>query len=119
MLLNLNFKPMKDKSKIIRTWKGWTLLENAQTYEDMLTKKVFPSVKQRGVDGLEKVNVSTAQHRDEVEFLIVLQFESLDAVKQFAGEDYEKAFIPDYAKQVLTRYDDTAEHFILKAELEL
>jgi hypothetical protein len=110
---------MKDKSKIIRTWKGWTNLENAPTYEDMLINKVFPSVKKRGVEGLEKVRISTAERNNEVEFLIVLQFESLEAVKQFAGEDYEKAFIPDYAKQVLTRYDDTAEHFILKAEFEL
>ncbi len=110
---------MKNKSKIIRTWKGWTNLENAPIYEDMLVNEVFPAVKQRGVDGLEKVSISTREGINEVEFFLMLQFDSLDAVKKFAGEDYEKAFIPDNAKRVLARYDTTAEHFVLKDEFQL
>ena len=47
------------KSKIIRTWKGWTTLENASIYEDMLINEVFPTVKKNGVTGLEKVSIST------------------------------------------------------------
>lgn len=110
---------MKDKSKIIRTWKGWTSPENAPIYEDMLVNEVFPAVKQRGVDGLEKVSISSRERKNEVEFFLILQFESLDAVKKFAGEDYEKAFIPENAKRVLSRYDNTAEHFVLKDEFQL
>lgn len=110
---------MKNKSKIIRTWKGWTNLENAPIYEDLLVNEVFPTVKQRGVDGLEKVSISTRENKNEVEFFLMLQFDSLEAVKKFAGEDYEKAFIPENAKRVLSRYDNTAEHFVLKDELQL
>lgn len=107
------------KSKIIRTWKGWTTLENALFYENMLINEVFPEVNRKGVKGLEKVSISTFEKNNEVEFFLVLQFDSLESVKKFAGEEYEKAYIPDNAKRVLSRYDENAEHFTLKKELIL
>jgi len=107
------------KSKIIRTWKGWTTIENASIYEDMLINVVFPTVKKNGVNGLEKVSISTKNKMDEVEFFLTLQFDSLDSVKSFAGENYKQAYIPENAKQVLKRYDKTAEHCELKEELIL
>ncbi|MCB0810340.1 MAG: antibiotic biosynthesis monooxygenase [Flavobacteriales bacterium] len=110
---------MNRPMKIIRTWKGWTTKENAPVYEAMLINEVFPAVKRKGVDGLEKVSISTANREDEVEFFLVLQFDSLDAVKQFAGENYRQAYIPENAQRVLKRYDRTAEHFELKEELIL
>ncbi|EAR03001.1 hypothetical protein [Maribacter sp. HTCC2170] len=110
---------MDNKSKIIRTWKGWTTLENAPIYEDMLINEVFPTVKKKGVLGLEKVSISTQKGVNEVAFFLVLQFESLSAVKTFAGENYEKAYIPENAKRVLSRYDENAQHFELKEELIL
>jgi len=110
---------MHSKSKIIRTWKGWTTLENASIYEDMLINEVFPTVKKNGVTGLEKVSIATKENEDEVEFFLTLQFDSLDAVTSFAGENYEKAYIPENAQLVLKRYDETAEHFELKEELIL
>lgn len=110
---------MNRKSKIIRTWKGWTTLENAPIYEDMLINEVFPTVKKNGVIGLEKVSISTQVKKDEVEFFLVLQFDSLDAVKTFSGENYEKAYIPKNAQRILKRYDENAEHFELKEELIL
>lgn len=105
--------------KIIRTWKGWTSLENAPVYENMLINEVFPEVKRKGVEGLEKVSISTMEKNDEMEFFLVLQFDSLESVKVFAGEDYKTAYIPENAKRVLSRYDATAQHFTLKEELIL
>jgi len=110
---------MKQPNKILRTWRGWTTHEKASIYEDMLINEVFPTVKRNGVDGLEKVSISTLELEDEVEFFLVLQFDSLDSVKKFAGEDHEKAYIPDNAKRVLSRYDLTARHYNLKEELIL
>ena len=110
---------MERKSKVIRTWKGWTTPANASVYEDMLINDVFPKVKENGVDGLEKVSISTKEIQNEIEFFLVLQFDSMKAVKKFAGENHEKAYIPDNAKEVLSRYDDTAQHYTLIAELIL
>ncbi len=110
---------MKNKLKIIRTWSGWTTLEKAPAYEAFLVNEVFPTVKKKGVAGLEKVSISTRNSADEVQFFLVLQFRSLDAVRAFAGEDYQMAYIPEKAKQLLIRYEHTAEHFELKQELVL
>lgn len=107
------------KTKIIRTWKGWTTIENEPIYEDMLINEVFPAIKKKGVSGLEKVSISTQRKKDEVEFFLVLQFSSINDVITFAGEDYAKAYIPENAKRVLKRYDKSAEHFVLKEELIL
>ena len=110
---------MDNKSKIIRTWKGWTTLENADIYEKMLINEIFPAIKKKGVDGLEKVSISRQNKKDEVEFFLILQFYSLDAVKTFAGENYEIAYIPKNAQQVLLRYDKTVEHYEFRKELIL
>lgn len=110
---------MNHKPKIIRTWKGWTTLENAPIYEDMLINEVFPTVKKNGLIGLEKVSISTKKIKEEVEFFLMLQFNSMDAVISFAGDNYKKAYIPENALRVLKRYDETAEHYELKEELIL
>ena len=110
---------MKTKSKIIRTWRGWTTLKNAPIYEKMLINEVIPTLKRNGITGLEKVSISTKNNMDEILFFITLQFESLDAVKSFAGEDYKHAYIPENSKRVLKRYDKTAEHYELKEVLIL
>lgn len=110
---------MNKNQKIIRTWRGWTTIENASIYEAMLVNEVFPAVKKKGVSGLEKVSISTLEKKNEVEFFLILQFDCLDSVKLFAGEDYETAYIPENAKHVLLRYDLKANHYEFKKELIL
>ncbi|WP_040253155.1 hypothetical protein [Psychroserpens mesophilus] len=110
---------MNDKTRIIRTWRGWTTKENAPVYENMLINEVFPTVKKKGVKGLEKVSISTQEKESEVEFFLILQFDCLDSVKTFVGEDYKTAYIPENAKRVLHRYEDTAEHYEFRKELLL
>ncbi|MEO9893267.1 antibiotic biosynthesis monooxygenase [Aurantibacter sp.] len=110
---------MSTKTKVIRTWKGWTTIENAPIYENMLIYEVFPTVKKNGVAGLEKVSISTKDGDNEIEFFLMLQFDCIDSVKKFAGENYETAYIPENAKQVLLRYEKTAQHYEFKKELIL
>ncbi|SDG68420.1 antibiotic biosynthesis monooxygenase [Psychroflexus sediminis] len=74
---------MYNNSKIIRTWKGWTTLENAPVYEALLVNKVFPTIKKNGIDGLEKVSIATKTKPDEVEFFLRLQFDTMDSVRAF------------------------------------
>jgi len=85
----------------------------------MLINEVIPAVKKKGVEGLQKVSISIQPKKYEVEFFLILQFDCLDPVKFFAGEDYKTAYIPENARRVLLRYDETADHFELKKELIL
>ena len=110
---------MLEANKIIRTWKGWTTKENAPVYENMLINEIFPAVKKSGVAGLEKVSISIKQNPEDVEFLLILQFDCLESVKTFAGENFQMAYIPDAARGVLLRYEETAEHYRLRKELIL
>jgi len=48
--------------------------------------------------------------KKEVEFMTIIQFDSLEAVKKFAGEDYEHAYVPAAAKKILKRYDDSLQN---------
>ncbi|WP_088341922.1 antibiotic biosynthesis monooxygenase [Robiginitalea sediminis] len=110
---------MKTLQKVIRIWRGWTTLENAPKYLQLLREEVFPGVVRNGVTGLEQVRITTRELPGEVEFLLSLQFDCLDSVRKFAGENYRMAYIPENARKVLLRYDAFAEHYELAEELQL
>ncbi len=74
----------------------------------MLINEVFPEVKRKGVTGLEKVSISTMEKNYEVEFFLVLQFNSLAPVKIFACEKYDKTNISNNTKRILSKYDRIA-----------
>jgi heme-degrading monooxygenase HmoA len=55
---------------------------------------------------------------DEVEFVTIMRFDSWDAVKQFAGDDYERAYVPAAVREVLARFDERSQHHEIKESLE-
>ena len=104
---------MNSDSKVVRTWRGWTTKANALVYQSMLVNEIFPEVKRKGVQGLEKITITTQEQGQEVEFFLMLEFTSLDAVRTFVGDDYQKAYMPENAQRVLLRYENTAEHHMV------
>jgi hypothetical protein len=54
---------------------------------------------------------------DGVEFITVMWFDTIEAVQDFAGEDYEKAVVPPKARALLTRFDERSQHYKVKADL--
>jgi hypothetical protein len=53
-----------------------------------------------------------------VEFVTIMWFDSWDAVKQFSGEDYERAYVPSKAREVLARFDERSQHYEIKEHLD-
>jgi hypothetical protein len=51
----------------------------------------------------------------EVEFVTIMVFDSLDAVREFAGEDYEAAVVPEKARAVLSRFDARSQHYEIRS----
>lgn len=51
---------------------------------------------------------------DEVEFITIMWFDSWEAVKRFAGEDHERAYVPPKAREVLARFDERSQHYEIK-----
>ena len=95
---------------ISRIWHGWTEPENADAYEEMLRSVVLPGISER-VNGFLGVYVLRRDHEQEVEFVTVTMFASYDAVRSFAGDDYERAVLEPDAKKLLSRYDERVAHY--------
>ncbi len=102
---------------IARIWHGWTALENADLYENLLKTEIFPTIASKNVAGYRGIQLLRRQHGDEMEFITIMQFDTLDAVIQFAGEDYERSYVPDKAKQLLSRHDTRSQHYEIKESL--
>lgn len=92
-----------------RIWHGWAAREDADAYQAMLNSDVLPRIHQ--IEGYRGAYVMRREVGDEVEFMTMTIFENLDAVKQFAGEDYTKAVVQGLAKKLLKRSDEHSTHF--------
>lgn len=102
---------------ISRIWHGWTTLENADAYERLLRAEIFPAIASKNVSGYRGIQLLRRPLGSEVEFITIMQFDSLDAVKQFAGEDYKKSYVPDSAQKVLSRHDERSQHYAIKESI--
>jgi heme-degrading monooxygenase HmoA len=96
---------------ILRLWHGWTSPENATAYEDFLRTTMFPSMHR--VDGFAGAELLRRDDGDEVAFVTITRFESLDAVRAFAGDDYEVAVVEPEARALLSRFDERSTHYEL------
>jgi antibiotic biosynthesis monooxygenase (ABM) superfamily enzyme len=94
---------------IARLWHGWTAPQNADAYEDFLRTKMFPSIHR--VPGYLGADLLRREDGDEIAFLTITRFESLDAVRAFAGEAYEQAVVEPEARDLLARFDARSEHY--------
>lgn len=96
---------------ISRIWHGWTTRENAAAYEGLLKSEVLPGIEAREIRGLRGIHLLKRDVPEGVEFVTILWFDSLDAVREFAGEDWEAAVVPDEARRLLTRFDARSAHY--------
>jgi len=94
---------------ISRFWRGWTTVANADAYENLLRTKILPGIHRvKGYRGAYLLRRTVA---DGVEFATLTLWESLDAVRAFAGEEYEVAVVPPEARRLLSRFDERSLHY--------
>ena len=94
---------------IARIWHGWTTPENAGAYEEFLHTKMFPSIHR--VPGYLGADLLRRDEGDRVAFITITRFESLDAIREFAGEEYERAVVEPEARALLARFDERSTHY--------
>jgi heme-degrading monooxygenase HmoA len=94
---------------IARIWHGWTAPENADAYEEFLRTKMFPSI--HSVPGYLSADLLRSDDAGAVAFVTITRFESLAAVRTFAGDDYERAVVEPEARRLLARFDERSEHY--------
>lgn len=96
---------------IKRVWHGWTTLENAEIYWNVLSTVVIPGIEAKEIRGYRGIEILRRDHGDEVEFVTMMTFESLQSVMDLQGEDFERCYVPEPAAAVLKRWDLRAAHF--------
>jgi|SRR5579864_6998339 heme-degrading monooxygenase HmoA len=94
---------------IARHWQGWTKLKDAEAYEQLLKQTVLPGL--TTIEGYRGGYVLRNDGSAEAEFVVINFFDSLDAVKRFAGPDYAVAVFEPEAKKLLSRIEPTATHY--------
>lgn len=98
---------------ISRVWHGWTKPENADAYEELLRTEIFTSIAERSIQGYRGIHLLRRKVDDGVEFVTIMWFDDLDAVRSFAGEEYEVAVVPSSARKLLSRFDDRSAHYLV------
>ena len=73
--------------------------------------EVIPGIEARRIPGFRSIDLVRRDVGDEVEFVTIMWFDHLDAVKAFVGDDHEVAHVPDRAQQVLARFDERSAHY--------
>ena len=96
---------------ISRIWHGWTTRENADAYERLLRTEIFHGIARRSIQGYRGIHLLRRDVDDGVEFVTIMWFDSLDAVRAFAGDSYEVAVVPPKARQLLSRFDARSAHY--------
>jgi heme-degrading monooxygenase HmoA len=101
---------------ISRIWHGWTTPGNAGTYEKLLQDEIFVGIEDRHIPGFKGIQLLRRNAKEEVEFVTIMAFDSLEAVREFAGEEYEIAVVPEKARAVLSHFDERSQHYEVRAE---
>lgn len=101
---------------IQRIWHGWTSPANADVYEAMLKEEIFVGIGDRKISGYHGICLLRRNVGNEVEFVTIMTFDDLEAVRQCAGEDYEAAVVPPRARAVLAHFDQQSQHYEVRAE---
>jgi heme-degrading monooxygenase HmoA len=98
---------------IARHWRGWTKPQDADGYESFLKNKVLPELS--AIEGYCGGYLLRSDGSEEAEFVVVNLFDSLEAVKRFAGPDYRVAVFEPEAKRLLSRIETFATHYEVRA----
>jgi heme-degrading monooxygenase HmoA len=94
---------------ITRMWRGWTHRRDAEAYERFLLDELFPSMRQ--IEGFLGADVLRRADGDEVAFVTLTRFRSLDDIHAFAGDEFETPVIEPRAAELLSRYEERAVHY--------
>lgn len=98
---------------IARIWHGYTKPEHADAYEALLKPELLPGVGK--IEGYRGSYLLRRVAGDEIEFITIMLWDSIDAIRAVAGPDYETAVIPEERRRYLSRHDARSAHFEIAA----
>ncbi len=103
---------------ISRIWHGWTTPEHADSYESLLKQEILVGIANREIEGYRGIELFRREAGQEVEFVTIMYFDSMAAVRTFAGADFDVAVVPPKAQALLSRYDSRSQHYEVRVASE-
>ena len=94
---------------IVRTWRGESTASQADHYIRHFKENVLPELK--AIDGHRGAYVLQRAQEDRIEFLVMTLWESMAAVREFAGDTVDQAVVEPEARVVLTDFDLTVKYY--------
>jgi heme-degrading monooxygenase HmoA len=85
--------------------------ENADKYRKLLHDEVFPGIEAKNIPGYLSIELLRRDLDDEVEFITIMTFQSLQNVVDFQGKDYTRCYVPKEAQKILKRWDEFSLHY--------
>lgn len=98
---------------ISRIWHGWTSHEKADAYESLLREEVFTGIMNRLLPGF--IDIQMLRRPFIMRWNLLRSCASrAEAVKEFAGEDYEACVVLPKARELLSRFDERSQHYEIR-----
>jgi heme-degrading monooxygenase HmoA len=94
---------------IVRMWCGFADRQGADAYRRHLLETVRPKLER--IAGFRGLSLLRRDASDEVEYQVLTMWESMHAVRAFAGDHPERAVVEPEAAAVLTRFDTEVRHY--------
>src|SRR5918992_4033514 len=107
------WRPARNGSMICRVWRGWTTLDNADTYEAIVRGQVIPGIEDMAIAGFRHIDLLRRELGREVEFVTLMWFDDIESIKRFVGADYTRSHVPPAARAVLARFDERVAHYVV------
>ena len=101
---------------IARMWRGSAIRERAEDYVKHLEQSVVPEL--RKIDGFQGIYLLRRELSDGVELVVLTLWESMDAIRKFAGENPEVAVVAPAARVLFREYDAEVKHFEIALNLK-
>jgi heme-degrading monooxygenase HmoA len=100
---------------IVRAWRGRAAPENPRAYIEHFQRNVVPQL--QSLKGFLGATLLQERRSDEIEFLVLTRWESMAAIRAFAGDDCTRAVVEPQAVAALIGFDQTAQHFEVVQEI--
>lgn len=99
------------KPIIARIWHGRVRSDKAKEYYEYLVKHIIPDIE--SIKGNLGVTIMMKPEGDVTHIMVISYWESIDAIKQFAGEDISKARYYEEDKKYLLEFEPSVEHYYI------
>ena len=94
---------------IIREWRGRADAERAEAYPRHFREHVLPDL--RRLPGFLGADLCRRRQGEQIEFLVLTRWQSMDAIRAFAGPDPERAVVEPGAVAALVEFDASVRHY--------